>query len=58
MVSIDEVQTEVIVEAGGEPAAKPDKGRKFPTRKEDIRDVVRAILHEELERHWRTEARR
>jgi hypothetical protein len=54
MVSIGEVQSEVVVEGKGQAAKTP------PTevKKEELREVVRELLEEMLEGYLRVEERR
>jgi hypothetical protein len=56
MVTIDQVDSEVVVEP--EEASTGDvAGMPLELRIEEIRDVVREILRDELDRHLRTETR-
>ncbi len=55
MVNIGEIQSEVVV---GEDKAEVGEPRKPEERKlHDIREAVRAIVREEIDRFLRTEAR-
>lgn len=56
MVTVDEVQSEVVVEdsAAGQGGGPPGD----EVRKEELRALIRELLREELQRCLRTEARR
>ena len=56
MVTVDEVQSEVVVEDGGGAEASGPPGDEV--RKEELRALIRELLREELQRFLRTEARR
>jgi hypothetical protein len=58
MITIDEIHTELVVEGTGEPRSRGPVEERLETRMDDLREVVRALLREELERYQRTEARR
>jgi hypothetical protein len=52
MVTIQNVQSDVIVENG---AQSDDADKSFEVRLEELRDLIREVLQEEIERFIRTE---
>lgn len=57
MITIDEVRSEVSVDGQDRPRRTTGQ-RSAETQKEALREIVRQLVAEELERYQRTEARR
>lgn len=56
MVTIDNVESEIVVDGGGGGGDSADKPHEV--RVEELRAVVRELLCEEFQRYLRTEASR
>jgi hypothetical protein len=57
MVTVDELESEVVVE-GSEPQRQEPAASGDEQRRDELREVVRALVREELRIWLRTEARR